>query len=151
MRIGVLSFFLVFLGAVAFGPARAQALPNQLIAGQVLGTVATNNNGGYCSVTQGASNIQIGGGVPTTGVITFPELIYWDGFYHNLSGQARLIFNSASGGNIRFKLWPKTAYSNPAFSGYVSTVYAGGQYVVTFNIVFPNNCTLSIYGNYEAP
>jgi hypothetical protein len=148
MRNGILSFFLVFLGVAAFGPARAQALPNQLIAGQVLGTTATNNNGGYCSVRTGASDIQIGAGLPTTGVISFPELIYWDGAYHDFSGQARMIFNSASSGNIRFKLWPKT---NPPFSGYVSTAYAGGLYVVTFNIVFPNNCTLSIYGNYEAP
>jgi len=61
------------------------------------------------------------------------------------------VFTSGTGGLIRFKLWPKTAFSDPPFSAFSSTAYAGGQYVVTFNIVFPNNCTLSIFGNYESP
>jgi hypothetical protein len=151
MRNQFFSFLLVLLSFAAAPPALAQSPPDQLIQGQVQGVRATNNNGVYCYVTTGASEIQISAGVPTTGVISFPELAYWDGSYHDLSGQARLVFTSANAGAIRFKLWPKTAYSDPPFSGYVSTAYAGGQYVVTFNIVFPNNCTLSIYGNYESP
>jgi len=151
MRNQLFSFLLILLGFAAASPALAQSPPDRLIQGQVQGVRATNFNQVYCYVTTGASTLQIGAGVPTTGVISFPQLVYWDGSYHDLSGQARLEFTSATGGTIRFKLWPKTAYSDPPFSGYVSTAYAGGQYVVTFNIDFPANCTLPIYGNYESP
>ena len=151
MRSRLYSFLLILLGLAAATPALAQMPPDRLIQGQVLGVRANNAVGTYCYVTTGASTLQIGAGVPMVGVVTFPELAYWDGVYHDLSGQARLVFTSATGGSIRFKLWPKTAYSLPAFSEFSSTASAGGGYVVTFNILFPNNCTLSIYGNYETP
>jgi hypothetical protein len=151
MRNRLFSLLLISLSFAAASPALAQSPPDQLIQGQVQGVRATNNSQGYCYVTTGASEIQMSAGVPTTGVISFPELGYWDGSFHDLSGQARLVFTSGTAGTIRFKLWPKTAYSAPPFSGFVSTAYTGGQYVVTFNILFPNNCTLSIYGNYESP
>jgi hypothetical protein len=151
MRNRLFPFILILLGFAAASPALAQTPPDQLIQGQVQGVRATNNNGVYCYLTTGVSQLQMGSGVPATGVISFPEIAYWDGAYHDLSGQARLVFTSSTAGLIRFKLWPKTGYSDPAFSGFVSTAYAGGQYVVTFNILFPNSCTLSIYGNYETP
>jgi hypothetical protein len=150
MRSRLLLFCLVLLGLAAGGQARAQTPPDKLIQGQVQGTSATAS-GGWCYVTTGASAIQFSAGLPTTGVITFPELVYYDGAYHDLSGQARLVFTSGTGGVIRFKLWPKTNYSGPPFSAFSSTAYSGGQYIVTFNIVFPSGCTLAIYGNYESP
>jgi hypothetical protein len=150
MRSRLLWLCLVLVGLAAGSGAHAQTPPDKLIQGQVLGTSATAS-GGWCYVTTGASTLQIGAGLPTTGVVTFPELVYYDGSYHDLSGQGRMVFTSGTGGTIRFKLWPKTNISGPPFNSFSSTAYSGGQYIVTFNIVFPSGCTLAIYGNYESP
>jgi hypothetical protein len=151
MRIRLLCFFVICLGLAAGGAARAQSPPNQVIAGQMQAAFAQNSTACWTYVTQGASEIQIGG-MPTHAVISFPELIYWDGAYHPLNGQARLVFTSSNAGNVRFKLWGSTvnAINAPTFSGFAQT-YNGVVYTVSFNINFPNSCTLAIYGNYESP
>lgn len=145
----------VLLGAAitailaATAPARAQLPPDTLIGGQVLGAFQ-NNNGAWCYVAQGASAFQRNG-TNSLAVISFPELIYFDGAYHPLNGQARLTFTTATSGTIKFKFWGASGpITNPNFDSYTEG-FNGQQYIVTFNIDFPNSCTLPIYAGYETP
>src|SRR6202051_4169942 len=142
-------FLVVYLGLAAASPAHSQPLPNQLIGGQVKFAYTVGRGGPpWCYVTQGTSEIQLGG-MPSTAVISFPELVYFDGSYHPLNGQARLTFTSSAAGSIKFKFWGTGSIADPTFSAYAQT-FNGQQYLVSFTINFPG-CALAIAGGYEAP
>jgi hypothetical protein len=129
--------------------ARAQLPPDTLIGGQVQAAIV-NNSGLWCYVGQGTSTFQRNG-TNSTAVISFPELVYYDGTYHPLGGQARLNFSSATTGDIKFKFWGANGpITDPNFSGYSET-FNGQQYIITFTIAFPNNCSLPIFAGYETP
>lgn len=128
--------------------ARAQLPPDMLIAGQVQAAVV--HSSGWCYVGQGLSTFQRNG-TNSTAIISFPELVYYDGSYHELSGQARLTFASASTGDIKFKFWGASGpITDPSFSAYSET-FNGQQYIVSFTIAFPNDCSLPIFVGYETP
>lgn len=130
----------------------AQVPPDLSIGGQVQFAQAfgTNRNT-WCYVRQGASQFQRNGN-NSVAVISFPEVIYFDGLaYHPLDGQARLTFASATDGTVKFKFWgASNSITSPSFNSYTET-FNGAQYIITFNILFPNNCTLPVFAGYETP
>jgi hypothetical protein len=102
-------------------------------------------------VRQGSSQFQRNA-TNSVAVISFPEVIYFDGAtYYPLDGQARLAFSSATTGTIKFKFWgTANSITNPVFIDYSET-FNGQQYIVSFSITFPNNCTLPIFAGFEIP
>ena len=135
----------------AASAAPAQVPPDLSIGGQMRAALSYGSSAGYCYVAQGASQFQRNGNSGSA-VLSLPEVIYFDGTrYYPLSGQARLVFTSATTGNIKFKFWASegAAISNPSFTGY-SEFFDGTQYQVSFNVLFPG-CTLPIFAGYENP
>jgi hypothetical protein len=133
-------------------PGRAQLPPDASIGGQVQFAQAYGNNrGSWCYVRQGSSQFQRSA-TNSIAVISFPEVIYFDGAtYYPLDGQARLTFSSATTGTVKFKFWGTgNPINNPNFTNYSET-FNGQQYIVSFSITFPNNCTLPIFAGYETP
>ena len=147
--------FLVIWVIVGLGwatSAIAQLPPDASVGGQVRFAQAFGDNrGSWCYVGQGSSQFQ-GNVTNSVAVISFPEVIYFDGAaYYPLNGQARLTFSSATTGTIRFKFWgTANSITDPVFTGYSET-FNGQQYIVSFNIAFPNNCTLPIFAGFEIP
>lgn len=143
----------VAIGAVFLGAAvvDAQQLPpDAVLSGQVQGAYAFGpSNTSWCYVKQGSSEFQRNG-VGSIAVISFPELMFYNGVYYPLDGQARLTFSNATDGTVKFKFWGTASPDSPSFTGF-SEVFDGQQYFVRFNIVFPNGCTLPIYAGYETP
>jgi hypothetical protein len=147
----VLGTAAVFIAALCgASQGQAQTTPDVLIAGQIESALAFGDPG-WCAVTQGSSAIQRNQAAPVA-VVSFPELTYFDGTtYYLLNGQARLTFKSATAGVIYFK---NTSFgqsiSSPPFARF-SEISRGNQYFVRFSIAFPHNCTLPIFGAFEAP
>jgi hypothetical protein len=147
--------FLVIWVIVGLGwatSAIAQLPSDASVGGQVQFAQAFGENrGSWCYVGQGSSQFQ-GNATNSVAVISFPEVIYFDGAaYYPLNGQARLTFSSATTGTIRFKFWgTANSITDPVFTGYSET-FNGQQYIVSFNIAFPNNCTLPIFAGFEIP
>ena len=124
-----------------------------LIAGQV-GTALVHGSGtSWCFVGDGSTEFQINQ-AGSKGVISFPELTYFDGAnYYELNGQTILTFSSATGGNIHFTLRPNlpNTVHNPVFTNFIQTYNTStDQLDVSFNIVFPA-CTLPVNAVYDAP
>jgi hypothetical protein len=141
----------ILLGISGLSPATlGQTTPNVLISGQVESALAYGQTG-WCAVAQGSSAVQRNQAAPVA-VISFPELTYFDGAtYYPLNGQARLTFSSPSRGRIHFKNTRfGSSISNPRFENFSET-FNGTEYVIRFLIAFPNNCTLSISADFEAP
>ena len=148
----LLAIILIVAGLASPSPGQAQSPPDASIGGQVQFAQAYGNNrSSWCYVRRGSSQFQRNSNNPTA-VISFPEVIYFDGTtYYPLDGQARLTFSSASAGNIKFKFWgTNSAINNPNFTDYSET-FNGQQYIVVFNIIFPNNCVLPIFAGFETP
>jgi hypothetical protein len=142
----------VIVALIVASSAQAQTPPDQSIGGQVQGALAYGTAGNWCYIAQGATQFQRNGAGPTA-VLSLPEVIYFDGgTYFPLSGQTRLTFSNTTSGTIKFKLWGSTIASNSsqAFVNYSET-FNGQQYLVNFDVSFPNNCTVHIYASYEAP
>jgi len=136
-----------FLAAAAYGQ---EFPPDAVVAGQVQAAYAFGpGNGSWCYVKQGSSEFQRNG-VGSIAVISFPELMFYNGTYYPLDGQARLTFTDSADGTIKFKFWGANSVTSPSFSGFSET-FNGQQYIVSFNIAFPNGCTLPIYAGYETP
>ena len=149
-RLFLVIWVIVGLGWATTG--RAQLPPDASIGGQVAFAQAFGDNGGsWCYVRQGSSQFQRNA-TNSIAVISFPEAIYFDGaIYYPLDGQARLTFSSATSGTIKFKFWgTANSITNPDFTGYSET-FNGTLYIVSFSIIFPNNCTLPIFASFETP
>ena len=136
------------------GPARAQAVPpDQLFGGEVKLAVGAVNFGGSCYVNRGSSQFQRSG-TSSKAVISFDEIVdSGDGHKWELRGQAVLTFTTATSGNILFSrenMLPPLTVSNPSFQNYAQTYNPVSQrLVVNFSIVFPD-CTLPVFGVFEA-
>lgn len=135
-------------------PIAAEAFTyGKLAAGQVQLTLAYGGGTSWCFVNDGSSEFQINQ-VTSKGVISFPELTYFDGAnYYELNGQSILYFSSATGGSVHFKLRPSlpNPVHNPMFTNFTQTYNAStDQLIITFNIVFPD-CTLPVSAVYDAP
>jgi hypothetical protein len=135
-------------------PTQAQSFTyGRLVGGQVRTALAYGSGSSWCLVDNGNTEFQINQS-NTRGVISFAELIYFDGStYYALDGQTKLIFSSTTGGDIHFKqeqTYPSTVQDAP-FTDFTQTYNAvSDQIFVAFNVVFPN-CTLPIYAVYDAP
>jgi hypothetical protein len=149
-RLFLVIWVIVGLGWATSG--RAQLPPDASVGGQVQFAQAFGSNrGSWCYVRQGSSQFQRNA-TNSVAVISFPEVIYFDGAtYYPLDGQARLAFSSATTGTIKFKFWgTANSITNPVFIDYSET-FNGQQYIVSFSITFPNNCTLPIFAGFEIP
>ncbi len=152
-------FAVLALAGAALGllPAHAQSFTyGRLVGGQVRTTLAYGSGSSWCLVDNGNTQFQIDQS-NSNGVISFAEVIYFDGStYYSLDGQARMTFSSNTGGAIHFKQTipsPGPVY-NAAFTNFTQSLGVFNpptdQLIVTFSIVFPN-CTLPIYAIYDAP
>ena len=103
-----LMFFIVAAGIPIVG-AQAQIPSDTLVTGQSQPARAQATPGGpWCFVGRGLSTFQ-GNANGTEAVVSLPEVTYFDGTsYYLLDGQARLVFSTASTGNIKFKRTPST-------------------------------------------
>jgi hypothetical protein len=126
----------------------------RLVAGQVGAALAYGSGLSWCLIGKGNTEFQINQS-NTKAAISFSEVIYFDGStYYNLNGQTILTFNSATAGIIKFKLTPTYPgpVHTPAFTNFTQSYNAStDQITISFNIVFPNNCTLPISAVYDAP
>jgi hypothetical protein len=137
--------WLVFIGCSALiAPAAAQYVaPTFLIGGEI--THATSSP--TCFINAGYSTFQRNLSYPpypgTRAVITFPSA-FCNG--NDYSGQAVMVFNSATNGNIRFTRFPSTPQGSTGvpFVGYSEKRTAPNEILVSFNIpgLFPVNVTL---------
>ena len=126
--------------AVAPGLAQVQGTLFQGTVRPVLAHAA----GGWCAAELGPTSFRrISNGVA---LISFPALHYTlptaaGATYYTLSGEARLIFSSATAGTLRFnepKSYPNDVL-RPMFSSYSETyTAANGLLVVKFRINFAN-------------
>ena len=135
-------------------PTQAQSFTyGRLVGGQVRTALAYGSGSSWCLVDNGNTEFQINQS-NTRAVISFAELIYFDGStYYALDGQTKLTFSTATGGDIHFKQEPSypLTVQDTAFTNFTQTYNAvSDQIFVTFNVVFPN-CTLPIYAVYDAP
>jgi len=146
------------LAGALFGlliPMQAQSFTyGRLVAGQVGAALAYGSGLSWCLIGKGNTEFQINQS-NTKAAISFSEVIYFDGStYYNLNGQTILTFNSATAGIIKFKLTPTYPgpVHTPAFTNFTQSYNAStDQITISFNIVFPNNCTLPISAVYDAP
>jgi len=138
-------------------PTQAESFTyGRLVGGQVRTTLVYGSGSSWCLVDNGNTEFQINQS-NANAAISFAEVIYFDGStYYSLDGQARMTFNSATGGAIHFKQTipsPGPVY-NATFIDFTQTLGVFNpptdQIIVTFSIVFPN-CTLPIYAVYDAP
>jgi hypothetical protein len=127
----------------------------ELVAGQVQPQLVHGSASSWCLVDNGSTELQINQS-NTKAVISFAELIYFDGStYYSLDGQTILTFNSgnATDGVMHFKrtsTYPNQV-RNPNFMGFTQTYDPStDQLIVAFSVNFPN-CTLPIYAVYDAP
>jgi hypothetical protein len=125
----------------------------RLVGGSVRAALAYGSGFSWCLVDNGNTEFQINQS-NTRGVISFAELVYFDGStYYSLDGQSKLIFSNSTSGTIHFKQLPTypNSIQSPVFINFTQTYNAvSDQIFVTFDIVFPN-CTLPIYAAYDAP
>ncbi|QGM46353.1 hypothetical protein [Methylocystis heyeri] len=136
--------WLIALGFfVGSAPAFAQSAPNAMLGGE-MAQAGKNDcfvNRGYSTFQRNfASSVSAG----TKAVITLPGA-YCQGA--DLSGQAVLIFNNATSGNIRFKRFPNSVAGSAglSFANYAETVNAADREItVQFDIVgaFPISLVL---------
>jgi hypothetical protein len=136
-------------------PMQAQSFTyGTLVGGQVKSALAYGSGSSWCLVDNGNTQFQINQ-AGSKAVISFAEVIYFDGsVYYALDGQTILTFSGPTGGTIHFKQTP--TYPNPVhgppFANFSQTYTAAtDQIVVSFSILFPNNCTLPVYAVYDAP
>ena len=103
-RLVVLAFAAV-LGSLT--PITADAFTyGKLVAGQLQTALVYGGGTSWCFVEDGGTEFQINQAA-SKAVISFPELTYFDGTnYYGLNGQTILIFSSATGGSLHFKLRP---------------------------------------------
>lgn len=146
-----LIFFLVVAG-IPLVEAQAQIPADTLVTGQSQPVLAQATPGGpWCFVGRGLSTLQVNAD-GTQAVVSLAEVTYFDGTsYYLLDGQARLIFSTATTGNIKFKLTPEYPWSvkEPPFSNYTETVGSvANQITLSFLVNFPS-CTLPISILYE--
>jgi hypothetical protein len=144
-------FFIVAAGIPLAG-AQAQIPADTLVTGQSLPTLAQATPGGpWCFVGRGLSTFQ-GNANGTQAVVSLPEVTYFDGTsYYLLDGQARLIFSTATTGNIKFKLTSEYPLSvmRPLFSNYTETIANPANLIwLSFSVNFPS-CTLPVSILYE--
>jgi len=144
--------FLIVAAGIPLVEAQAQIPADTLVTGQSQPALAQATPGGpWCFVGRGLSTFQ-GNANGTQAVVSLPEVTYFDGTsYYLLDGQARLVFSTASTGNIKFKLTPEYPLSvkNPPFSDYTETVEnPANQIMVSFSVNFPS-CTLLVSILYE--
>jgi hypothetical protein len=147
-----LVFVIAMAGIALAARAQAQIPSHTLVSGQSRPALAQATPGGaWCSVGRGLSVFQ-GNTDGTQATISMPEVTYFDGTtYYLLDGQTRLVFFSASDGNIKFKQTPEysTYITNPTFSSYTETAGNPSNLIsVTFSVNFPS-CTLPVYILYE--
>jgi hypothetical protein len=136
----------VGLGFGLLIPTQAQSFTyGTLVGGQVKSALAYGSGSSWCLVDNGNTEFQINQ-AGSKAVISFAEVIYFDGStYYSLDGQTILTFSGPMSGTIHFKQTP--TYPNPvhspSFANFALTYTAAtDQVVVSFNILFPNNCTL---------
>ncbi len=143
---------------VGFGlliPVQAESFTyGTLVGGQVKSALARGSGLSWCLVDNGNTELQINQ-AGSKAVISFAEVIYFDGStYYSLDGQTILTFSGPMSGTIHFKQTPTypTPVHSPSFANFSETYTAAtDQVVVSFNILFPNNCTLPVYAVYDAP
>ena len=159
MRFVGLLVFAAFLAA----PAWSQTPPSTLLIGTVAHTLArspSTTDETWCSADRGSSLFQRSGSGPAR--IAIPEVSYSlpttnpnaDApvpIHYSLAGRAQLIFSSANSGTMYFDYvtgYP-TTISQPNFTNYKQTYYAGsGVLTVVFTIGFPN-CNLLVAAAYR--
>jgi hypothetical protein len=146
-----LIFFIIVAG-IPLVEAQAQIPTDTLITGQSQPALAQATPGGpWCFIGRGLSTFQVNAN-GTQAVVSLAEVTYFDGTsYYLLDGQARLIFSTASTGNIKFKATPEylSSVTRPPFSNYTETVgNASNQITLSFVVNFPS-CTLPVSILYE--
>jgi len=146
-----LMFFLVATG-IPLVEAQAQIPAATLVTGQSTSVLAQATPGGpWCFVGRGLSTFQ-GNANGMQAVVSLPEVTYFDGTsYYLLDGQARLIFSTATTGNIKFKATPEysSSVTRPPFSNYTETIgNPANQITLSFSVNFPS-CTLPVSIRYE--
>jgi hypothetical protein len=142
----------IVAASIPLAAAQAQIPAHTLVSGQTRAAVAQATPGGaWCFVGRGLSTFQ-GNANGTQATISLPEVTYFDGSaYYLLDGQTRLVFTTATSGNIRFKQIPEysSTVTYPTFSDYTEVLgNLPNQVVVTFSVSFPS-CTLPVYIQYE--
>jgi len=146
-----LIFFLIAAG-IPLVEAQAQIPADTLVTGQSQPALAQATPGGpWCFVGRGLSTLQVNAN-GTQAVISLAEVTYFDGTrYYLLDGQARLMFSTATTGNIKFKATPEylSSITRPPFSNYTETVgNVSSQITLSFVVNFPS-CTLPVSIRYE--
>jgi hypothetical protein len=127
--------WLIALGFfVGCAPAFAQTVPSAMLGGEMAqaGKSDCFVNRGYSTFQRNFSSSVSAG---TKAVITLPSAYCQSA---DLSGQAVMIFNSATSGNIRFKRFPNSVAGSTglSFANYVETVNAADREItVRFDIV----------------
>jgi hypothetical protein len=142
---GIMRSWLVFIGCFALiVPASAQNVaPTFLIGGEMAhatGSPTCFVNAGYSTFHRNLNYPPFPG---TRAVITFPSAFCKGADY---SGQAVMVFNTTTTGNIRFTRFPSTPQGSTGvpFVGYSEKRSAPDEIVVSFNIpgLFPVTVTL---------
>jgi hypothetical protein len=139
--------WLIALGVLAgCAPALAQIAPNAMLGGEMAPAGKSD-----CFVNRGYStfqrNFSLSVSAGAKAVITFPAAYCQSA---DLSGQAVLIFNNATSGNIRFKRFPNSVAGSAglSFANYSETIDAANREIaVRFEIVGAFPVTLVL----EAP
>jgi hypothetical protein len=142
----------IVAASIPLAAAQAQIPPHVLVSGQTRPALAQATPGGaWCFVGRGLSTFQ-GNANGTQATVSLPEVTYFDGSaYYLLDGQTRLVFTTATSGNIGFKQTPEysSTVTYPTFSKYAEVPGSlPNQVVVTFSVSFPS-CTLPVYIQYE--
>ena len=138
----------VLIAATLFAVPMASAQTTNLVSGQISQYIATNATQGKCYIGRGPSTFQRTGAA-TKAYITFDEL--WYSGRYDLSGQADLIFTSATSGTIHFKYLPSqlAALPQPRFTGYSQNYNSTGKRLSIIFYVALADCTLRVAATYD--
>ena len=126
----------------------ASAQTTNLVSGQISQYIATNATQGKCYIGRGPSTFQRTGAA-TKAYITFDEL--WYSGRYDLSGQADLIFTSATSGTIHFKYLPSqlAALPQPSFTGYSQSYNSIGKRLSVYFFIALADCRLLVAATYD--